>query len=85
MYFEIMGEDYKDDLAAMIALDHLTDIKNAINPPFLKRDKDGDLVVSDMLTDHSEDLDSMQKVLAVLMAKVLAMEKEIYDNNEQEH
>lgn len=85
MYYEVLGEEYKEDLAAMMALDHLTEIKNAINPPFLKRDNEGNLVVSDMLTDHSEDLDSMQRIVAVLMAKVIALEKEIYDDNEQEH
>lgn len=72
-----LGDDYQEDLCAMCAIDYLTDLKNTINPPFLSQDIQGNMVVSDMLTDHSEDIESLKGIITIMMARLMELEKRI--------
>jgi len=79
-YETIIGEDYMDDLACAYTLDHLRSMRDAISPPFIAQDINGDIVISDPSSDYEDQLENFQELVALLMDRVSFIERKLNQN-----
>jgi len=76
-YEVIVGDDYMDDLACAYTLDHLRSVRDAISPPFISQDENGDFSISDPSSDYEDQLDSFQELLSLLMERIAHIERKL--------
>lgn len=76
-YEMLVGEDYMDDTTCIYTLDHLKTIRDAIAPPFISQDEDGNIAISDPVTDDNDRYDHIQEMVALLLNRINQLEKKI--------
>lgn len=76
-YETIIGDDYMEDLACAYTLDHLRAMRDAISPPFISQDINGDIAISDPSSDYEDQLENFQEIVALLMERLSHIERKI--------
>lgn len=76
-YEMLVGEDYMDDTTVIYTLDHLKTIRDAISPPFITQDENGDIAISDPVSDQDDRYEHTQELVALLLNRINQIEKKI--------